>query len=294
VIADRLLHEPWVRSLGRAARDLAGLLMPSLCVVCERRDGTVCPACAPLLTAALLHPFRAEGDAAALPLVEDPAVDPLVADPAGPDASIVEGAVFGAPPEVRAVPVVAAARYGPEVFRTLLAFKDHGRTTAGRYLRPAVHRALAAAPELWEAAGPFTLVPVPGSAAGFRRRGYDPVEELLSGRLPPGWEVDRGLLAHRREPLRGWGRPRASHAGSGSAQRRHRNLGRFVATRRASAAPDVRARNVVLFDDVLTTGSTLAAAWCALDRAGIRPVGAVVLTAVTGPRTASVKGLNSA
>jgi predicted amidophosphoribosyltransferase len=289
---DRILHTLAWRAIGLAGRELTGLLMPSLCVVCEANDGTVCPGCEPGLVSELLHPFRAERDAAALPLTLDAVAGPASAGPAG---------------DVVPVPVVAAARYGGEAARALLAFKDHGRTTVARHLRPAVYRALAAAPELLGATGPFMLAPVPGSTSGFRRRGYDPVEELLAHALPPGWEVDHGLLAHSRRRGTWSTGSGTSHTGTSSAQRRHRNLDRFVATPQAtwranrparphvtSATPDGRGTSVVVFDDVLTTGSTLAAAWRALERAGIQPVGAVVLAAVTAPGPAAVEGLNSA
>ncbi|MFB9070980.1 phosphoribosyltransferase family protein [Citricoccus parietis] len=304
---DRLVHAPAARALGRSGRELAGLLMPSLCVLCGRQDGTVCPECAPGLVTELLHPFRAEQDAAALPLYPVwPARTPARHRPArSPGGVILPAArsgdgdppqpLVGPEPSLHPVPVVAAARYGAEASRALLAFKDHGRTAVAGYLRPAVHRALAAAPRLLEAQGPFTLVPVPSSAAGFRGRGYDPVEELLTGALPPGWQVAPGWLAHRRRPLVAAFRPRSSHAGTGSRQRRHRGRDRFRTTRRLVAeAHRDPGRNVVVFDDVMTTGATLAATWHALEQAGVRPVGAVVVAAVTAPGTAPDEGLNSA
>ncbi|GAA1133340.1 ComF family protein [Citricoccus alkalitolerans] len=305
---DRLVLTPAARALGRSGRELAGLLMPSLCVLCGRQDGTVCPECAPGLIAELLHPFRAEQDAAALPLypvrtrprsslqslsarLPGGVVLPAVSSGDG-DPPMSQG---GSEPTLHPVPVVAAARYGAEASRALLAFKDHGRTAVAGYLRPAVHRALSAAPRLLEAQGPFTLVPVPTSAAGFRARGYDPVEELLTGALPPGWQVAPGWLTHRRRPFVAASRPRSSHAGNGSRQRRRRGQDRFRTTRRYAASAHLEpGRNVVVFDDVMTTGSTLAATWHALEQAGIRPVGAVVVAAVTAPGTAPDEGLNSA
>ncbi|GAA1670334.1 hypothetical protein GCM10010977_15240 [Citricoccus zhacaiensis] len=304
---DRLVHAPAARALGRSGRELAGLLMPSLCVLCGRQDGTVCPECAPGLVAGLLHPFRAEQDAAALPLypVWPPRISSRLPPARSPGGVIAPAAPSGdgdppmppggTEPSLHPVPVVAAARYGAEASRAILAFKDHGRTSVAGYLRPAVHRALAAAPRLLQAQGPFTLVPVPASASGFRSRGYDPVEELLTGALPPGWQVASGWLAHRRRPLVAALRPRSSHAGTGSRQRRHRGRDRFQTTRRfAAGAHRDPGRNVVVFDDVMTTGSTLAATWHALEQAGVRPVGAVVVAAVTAPGTAPDEGLNSA
>lgn len=304
---DRLVHAPSSRALAGSGRELAGLLMPSLCVLCGRQDGTVCAECAPGLVTELLHPFRAEDDAAALPLypagaAQTPPWPPsagssggglLTADSSGDgDPPMPPG---GPAPPLRPVPVVAAARYGADASRALLAFKDHGRTAVAGYLRPAVHRALAAAPRLLGIPGPFTLVPVPASAAGFRGRGYDPVEELLTGTLPPGWQVATGWLAHRRKPLLAAIRSRSSHAGAGSRQRRHRGRDRFRTTRHF-AAEDRRdsGRGVVVFDDVMTTGATLAATWHALEQAGVRPVGAVVVAAVTAPGKAPDEGLNSA
>lgn len=271
-LLDSAVHTPAAQALASASRELTGLLLPSLCVLCGERDGAVCPACAPALAAELLQPFRAEHGAAALP---------LRFTPSGP-----------AP-----VPVVSAAHYGAEASRALLAFKDHGRTSVVRSLRPAVYRALGALPELLGITGPFTVVPVPGSAAGFRRRGFDPVEELLAGALPPGWTVTRGWLRHRRASPLAAARQRASHAGSGSRQRRSVARRRFRATRRLPAGTVEAARggagSVVVFDDVMTTGSTLSAVWQALEHGGITPVGAVVLAAVTPPGPGDDGGLNS-
>lgn len=273
-VLDGLVDRPVVRTTADAARHLGGLLMPSLCALCAAPDGAVCPDCAPELAAELLHPFRAERDAAALPLLIPP------------------------PPGVpHPVPVVAAAHYGSLVAEALLAFKDHGRTSVARILRPAVYRALAAAPGLLGVAGPLTVVPVPGSATGFRRRGFDPVEELLAGPLPAGWTRLPGGLAHRWVSPWSSGRARTSHAGSGARQRRTGGRGRFRPTRRLARTAATNQPHgpgaVVVFDDVMTTGATLAATWRALEQAGITPVGAVVLAAVTAPGAGSAEGLNS-
>ncbi|WP_413543728.1 ComF family protein [Citricoccus nitrophenolicus] len=271
-LLDSAVHTRTARSLASASRELTGLLLPSLCVLCGDRDGAVCPECAPGLAAETRQPFRAERGAAALPL-----------------RFIEQGP---AP-----VPVVAAARYGAEASRALLAFKDHGRSSVARFLRPAVYRALEAVPELLGLTGPFTLVPVPGSAAGFRRRGIDPVEELLRGPLPRGWMAARGWVSHRRPSPPAVVRQRTSHAGTGSRQRRSVARDRFRPTHRLTAGFVGSARHerptVVVFDDVMTTGSTLSAMWRALELGGISPAGAVVLASVAPPGAVGDEGLNS-
>ena len=273
---DRVVTSVAARAIGGACADLMDLLLPSLCAVCTRPPGTLCRDCEIRLRAALLHPYRAEEGAAALPLLGQ---------------------------DLLPLPVVATAPYRNEVAAALLAFKDHGRTGLSVVLRPALHRAMVAAEQLvpgviggdphgrWPR---VLLVPMPGRAAGFRRRGYDPLAELLAGPLPHGWELRPGLLAPRRSPpqgivalLRSGGTGRASHSGATVSGRRRQGQGRFRPTRAAiqlsSGSRAAPVPPIVLVDDVMTTGSTLAAAVQALASTGLVPVGAVVLAAVSPP-----------
>ncbi|PCN49317.1 phosphoribosyltransferase [Curtobacterium sp. 'Ferrero'] len=128
---------------------------------------------------------------------------------------------------------------------------------AGRFAA-LVHRALAEAP-------PGTvLLRVPPSARGRRRRGFDPVVLLLRrGGAPRG----RPLVRARRD--RG-----------GTGQKERSATERVRATVGSLVARDVAGRTVVLVDDVVTTGVTMAEAVRAVRAAGGSVVRCVAVASV--------------
>lgn len=117
---------------------------------------------------------------------------------------------------------------------------------------------------------PSRLVPVPLSRARLRRRGFNQAGRLarhLGREL--GWPVSEALARVGR------GRRQAR---LGGASRRENVRGRF------RASPPSGARDALLVDDVVTTGSTAGACARALRRAGWRPLGAVAFArAVSSP-----------
>jgi predicted amidophosphoribosyltransferase len=127
------------------------------------------------------------------------------------------------------------------------------------------------------------VVPAPPSAAGRRRRGEDLLRPLATA-------AARGLSAAgipaAPYPCLRLARAHRDQVGLGRAARGANIAGRIAvrgAGRGAPRSPSTAATPVLLVDDVLTTGATLAACRAALERAGHPVVGALTLAATPPP-----------
>lgn len=210
------------------------LLAPERCHGCASPAMTpLCPAC----SAALPWNCRA-CRACALPL---PGVGPA---PLGACGDCLERA----PPQDAAW---AAFIYRAPISQQIVALKFRGQLAPAHVLGAAMASQLARRAEPM----PELLIPVPLHSARLRRRGYNQALELarelgrrLSIPLQPG--AARRLRATGEQTRR-------------SAPERRRNV-------RGAFAVDasVRGRHIALFDDVITTGATLAELARAARRAG--------------------------
>lgn len=267
---DDWLAAPVPAAVLAACRELRSVLLPADCVVCGAPDESLCAGCAQAVRQATLRPFNASAGAAMLPAAEP-----------GTGSGFLPAAVQEEDP----LPVVAAGRYGGGLSRVLLACKNHGHTDLAGILAEAMARALHEATRSAGGGCPLTVVPVPGSFRSRTRRGYDPLQLILAkvarrGLLPAGTEIARALSY----------RPAAEAAGLLTAGRRtQKGLGagarrRNVSGTMTAGSPGaLRGMSVLVADDVLTTGATLAEAVRALRAAGAEVASAAVIAAVRAP-----------
>lgn len=161
-----------------------------------------------------------------------------------------------ADPVVRALPdgtpVVSALRYEAMVRRTILAFKEEGRTDVVRPLARAIGAAIDAAAILAGTSTDATIEvsTVPATRSGRRRRGYRPVDLLVHAAGLRASPVLAVVAATTQQKALG-------------RDERDRNLRNSMLARRP-----LTGRRFLLVDDILTTGATLGEAARAIRAAG--------------------------
>jgi len=169
-------------------------------------------------------------------------------------------------------PCVALGDYAGPLRELILAYKERGRSGLSVPLGDALAAVvLAAAGER----APLALVPVPDTAAAARARHGDHMLRLA--RRAARCLRRHGVPALVCSPLRA--RPRLDSAHLDRAQRARAAADAFVVRPRRTAALRATGVDVVVVDDVLTTGATVAAVCGRLEAAGVQVAFAATLAA---------------
>ncbi|MFE5680123.1 ComF family protein [Streptomyces erythrochromogenes] len=187
----------------------------------------------------------------------------VCADCRGALGGAVAGPVRPSPRPAGLPAVQAAAAYEGAVRAVLLAHKERGALPLAGVLGAALAAAVLAG-GTGPGRGEVALVPVPSARRQVRARGHDPARRIA---LAAAGRLRRAGVPARVAPVLGLRRAVADQAGLGARQRRE-NLAGALAVRRDGARLTGGAR-IVLVDDVVTTGATLAEAARAVRAAGL-------------------------
>ncbi|MEW2139044.1 phosphoribosyltransferase family protein [Streptomyces sp. NPDC005409] len=241
-------------------RELAGLVLPVDCAGCGALRVLLCAGCRAALSGAGAGPVRPSPCPEGLPVVTAAAVYeeavralllahkergalPLAGALGGAlAAAVVAGGVLGA----RGVPAVTGAPgvSGVPGVPAVPAVPGSARAGSGR--------------------ADVVLVPVPSAPRQVRARGHDPARRIA---LAAAGRLRRAGVPARVAPVLRLRRAVADQAGLGARQRRENLAGALVV--RGDGARLTAGARIVLVDDVITTGATLAEAARAVRAAGL-------------------------
>ncbi|MFM1816460.1 MAG: hypothetical protein RLZ98_3155 [Pseudomonadota bacterium] len=237
--------------IGRGARALSDIVMPPVCLSCQRLlvdHNVLCGTCWSRIS-----------------FIRPPVCDvlglPLPFDPGG---RTVSAAALAAPPDFDRARAVAA--YGDVMARLIHGFKYADRHESRQLF---VRWLVTVGSELLADAD--LIVPVPLHRWRLLTRKFNQAA-ILAGDISRAACIrfEPGLLRRTRNTR--------SQVGLTNAQRRRNTSGAFVVDHMKKAR--VAGRHVVLVDDVITTGSTAGACARALKRAGASRVDVLALAMV--------------
>ena len=164
------------------------------------------------------------------------------------------------------VPVFALGRYAGARRQAILAMKEHGRADLvaplARALAIGVHRLL-----VWGILDtPLTLVPAPTRRSAARRRGGDPVTRVAAAAVAGHPDIAVVSALRMKAMVR-------DSVGLGTSARERNVAGRVRLRGRRPPA------EVVLVDDIVTTGATVRESVRILQSGGIRVAAVLALAA---------------
>jgi predicted amidophosphoribosyltransferase len=180
------------------------------------------------------------------------------------------------PPPRHMPPCTAVGPYAGPLRGALLAYKERGRHRLARPLGALLAAAVAEA--AGDRSGPLLVIPVPSTARASRERHGDHMARLATHAVrrlrKAGWHADIA------QPLRVSPRPDSALLDASDRAAAAENSLRIRHTRiRVLRRDPTMERTLVVVDDIVTTGATLAAVTARLREANMQVAGTAVLAA---------------
>lgn len=167
------------------------------------------------------------------------------------------------------VPVFSLGRYAGARRAAIVALKEHGRADLVEPLAVALSAGLAQLLNWGVVATPMTVVPAPTRRWAARRRGGDPVARVAFAATAGRRDVNVVQALRTRALV-------ADSVGLSSSDRQ-RNIAGRVKVVRPVTGNDGKAGDVVVVDDVVTTGATACESVSVLQTAGVAVVAVLAI-----------------
>lgn len=271
---------------GRIVRRAAGIAHYGMLTILDALADLVflsdCPVCARPLTRDIPVPGH-YGDATVLLSTRKPLLCSRCARLAESEP------IYPTPTHDPGIPLLAAGPYGGVHRALILAAKEHGRKDARRVLallsqnlvQHAVAEGILPDPRF----SPWILIPAPTTVEAARARGGDLITAYCRA-VARQWGVSAvtGQPLVRVAPLLQSSLAKQDQVGLGWQQRRQNLSGTVLVNRTHPLMSEVCGHSqaghpVILFDDVLTTGSTLSESVLSLRTVGVRATHGLTLVA---------------
>ncbi len=228
---------------------ISELIYPAICIICDKRYSSgrysVCPYCWGQMLKKRQRPIITKTSLSNKKRAAYPSIRPQASEP-----------------QISPIPTIYLGTYCSPLSEMLQKFKYEGFLSLGERLALTLVRLRA---RQIQALGADVLIPIPLHITGFKARGFNQalvisdILNRLTG-LPVATNMVEKIV-------------KTKNQANLSTEHRQSNLaGAFIAH-----GSEFSGKRVIIVDDVMTTGSTIAEVGKTIEQAGIKVVGAVAL-----------------